>query len=473
MSTQFVSIEALKRTRRWEFVKPIRMRDLSGHKVLLLHPDSGSWAIIGSQDRPIVEALIEAADNGLLEELPRLEEQPLIEQFVRTGLLLKDGRAAWLPSDFDRSQLPVSLLILKMVGFCNLACTYCYDYNSVTYNRRMTPVIAEKAISQALERAGSRLNILFHGGEPLLAFKEIRSLVGFARGKAAEMGKAVEFSIQTNGTRFTSEVVDFLLSEKFSVGISLDGPPEINDRLRVDHAGRGHHAEIEHALNKYAGLKDSVGVLTTVTRYNVGHLTQAAEYVRDLGIRAWDTTLFQAEGRGESKEDEFSPAADDVIQAYLSLLDGIEEGKFDQIEICALLHYIRNVLFYRQGNMCLRSGGCGAGRDLVSISVDGTIEACDCIKQPELRLGSLHSITIGAALDSPTAKSIRSRSESELETCASCDVRVFCGGTCLAKAGGLTKVDTLECRLALSLFPAIFERIAASSRIEEYARQYP
>ena len=473
MSTQLVSIRALNACPRWEFVKPIRMRDLGGGKILLLHPRSGSWTIIGSEDQPIVEAVIKAADDGLLDELADLENQPLIKQFVKTGLLTKDGNAAWLPSDLDRSKQPVTLLILKMVGFCNLACTYCYDYNNVTYNRRMTVTTAETAISQAMERAGPRLNILFHGGEPLLAFDEIRLLVSFARRKAAQLEKTVEFSIQTNGTKFASDVVDLLLSERFSIGISLDGPPEMNDLQRVDHAGRGHYAEIERALNQYAGLKDRVGVLTTVTKYNVNHLTQVAEYVRDLGIGTWDTTLFQAEGRGENKTDEFNPAAADVIRSYLSLLDGIEEKKFDAVEICPVLHYIRNVLFLRQANMCLRGGGCGAARDLVSISVDGTIEACDCIKQPELRLGSLGNTTIGTALDSSTAEAIRSRSESKLETCATCDVRVFCGGTCLAKAGGLTKVDSLECQLSLALFPSIFERVAQSDRIEEYARLYP
>jgi uncharacterized protein len=473
MVTQFIPIQALKIRRRWEFVEPIRRRDLGAGKILLLHPGSGSWSIVSSKDQPIIEALITAADNGSLDRLHDLEKQPLITQFIRTGLLQKDGNAAWSTADFDRSKQPTTLLILKMVGFCNLACTYCYDYNSVTYRQFMTIETAEKAISQALGRVSPRLNILFHGGEPLLAFEAIRSLVSFARSKASEMGKTVEFSIQTNGTKFTDEIVEFLLSERFSVGVSLDGPAVINDRLRVDHAGSGHHAEIERALRDYPGLMDSVGVLTTVTRYNVNQLPQIAEYVRDLGIRVWDTTLFQAEGRGTGKSDDFAPAAEDVIQAYLSLLDGIEEGKFERIEICPLLHYIRNVLFYRQGNMCMRSGGCGAGRDLVSISVDGTIEACDCIKEPELRLGSMNSSTLDEALDNQAAKAIRSRTESTLEPCATCDVRVFCGGTCLAKAGGLAKIDTLECQLSLAVFPAIFERIASSKRVEEYARLYP
>ena len=473
MATQFTAIQPFKPRRLWEFVEPIRKRDLGRGKILLLHPDSGSWTISDTKDQSIIDALMKAAANGSLDKLPDLEDQPLINQFVRTGLLRKDGKAAWSPADFDRTKQPTTLLILKMVGFCNLACTYCYDYNSVTYKRTMEVETAEKAISQALVRAGTGLNILFHGGEPLLAFDEIKLLVTFARTRASELEKTVQFSVQTNGTRFTDEIVEFLLSNEFSVGLSLDGPPELNDLLRVDHAGQGHYADIERALRDYPRMLPFLGVLTTVTRYNVKQLPQIAEYVRDLGIRAWDTTLFQAEGRGVNKSDDFAPASEDVIQAYVSLLDGIEEGKFERIEICPLLHYIRNVLFYRQANMCLRSGGCGAGRDLVSISVDGTIEACDCIKQPELRLGSLDNTTLGEALDTPTARAIRERSESKLEPCTSCDVRVFCGGTCLAKAGGLAKIDTLECHLSLALFPAIFERLASSSRIEEYARLYP
>jgi uncharacterized protein len=120
--------------------------------------------------------------------------------------------------------------------------------------------------------------------------------------------------------------------------------------------------------------------------------------------------------------------------------------------------------------MCLRNG-CGAAADLVSIRVDGTIEACDCIKDPNLQLGSLREVSIKAALESTTANEIRGRTTDTLLACRTCDWRMMCGGTCLAKAS-LKSVDEQQCRLAMAQFPEIFKRLAKSNRLQEYARLF-
>jgi len=153
------------------------------------------------------------------------------------------------------------------------------------------------------------------------------------------------------------------------------------------------------------------------------------------------------------------------------LLDAVEQGEFDRFEVRPVLRYLRNVLTYRRQHMCLRDG-CGAAADLVSIRVDGTIEACDCIKDPELELGSLATMDINEALDTAAARSIRGRTTETLLPCRSCDWRVMCGGTCQAKAS-VTTIDEQQCRLAMALFPEIFRRLALSDRLLRYARLFP
>lgn len=471
MAAGLVTISPRKSS-RWQFVEPIKRHDLGHDRSLLLHPATGSWLIIHTEQLPILEVLLQAANEGILDSMESAESSPLIDTLLNSGLLTKGGITAWSGFSFDHARNRVGLLILKLVGYCNLACTYCYDYNRATYQERMSLETARQAIDEALLRAGECLNILFHGGEPLLAFEQIRQLVHFARQKAADEQKRIEFSIQTNGTQFRPEVVEFLLQERFSVGVSLDGPQVINDLLRVDHAGNGHHARTEQALRAYPALTDRVGVLTTVTRHNVGQLRDIALYVQSLGVRRWDATLFQAAGRGLGHEVDFAPATEDLIASYVSLLDGIERDDFLHLEVRPVLHYIRNVLSYERRNMCLRNC-CGAASDLVSVSVDGTIEACDCIKDPSLRIGSMRLGGIEGALDSEVAQRIRARSTRSLLPCQSCDWRVLCGGTCLAKAGGLDEVNEQECRLSMALFPEIFRRLAKSDKLERYARLFP
>jgi uncharacterized protein len=136
-----------------------------------------------------------------------------------------------------------------------------------------------------------------------------------------------------------------------------------------------------------------------------------------------------------------------------------------------VLRYLRNVLSTERRSMCLRDG-CGAAKDLVSISVDGTIQSCDCIGDPDLTLGTMSREGIGNALDSEMAEAIRGRSTSTLPHCHDCDWRSFCGGTCLARSG-LKRIDDQECEMALAIFPEIFRRLASSDRLERYARLFP
>jgi uncharacterized protein len=212
-------------------------------------------------------------------------------------------------------------------------------------------------------------------------------------------------------------------------------------------------------------------VLTTITRTNAALLLETARYVRDLGVRGWDTTLFEAHGRAEGAAAQFAPSTDIVIQSYFKLFDAVEAGEFDQMTVFPVLHYLRNVLSSQRRSMCLRDG-CGAARDLVSIGVDGSIQSCDCIADPALSLGRMDRLEIGEALDGSVAEAIRSRSTSTLSPCHECDWRSFCGGTCLARSG-LQQIDEVECQIAMGLFPDIFRRLANSDRLERYAPLFP
>lgn len=470
MQSPLIKIQSRNRS-RWKFVEPIKHHHLDDGRSLLIHPLTGSWIIIETKNIPAIEALMQAAREGLLESCGSADSSPLLQSLWKSGLVSRDGLSAWSEDWLDHSKNSVNMLILKMVGYCNLACSYCYDYNSVTYREHLPLPTAQEAIFQAFKRSVHTLNILFHGGEPLLAFDHIQQLVPFARRVAASHGRQVEFSIQTNGTQFRREVVEFLLRERFSIGLSLDGLPAIDDLLRIDHAGKGHHSKIERILKSHPDLLERVGVLTTITRYNVGDLVPFALYLQELGVRRWDTTLFQAAGRGLAGEHRFTPDTKDLISAYIDLLDAVEQGKFERLEVRTVLHYVRNVLSYQRRNMCLRDH-CGAANDLVTIGVDGAIEACDCIKDPSLRLGSMASEGIQGALSSDVAQSIRKRSTSELLPCNACDWRTLCGGTCLARAGALNAVDESECEISMTIFPEIFRRMGRSDRLERYAQLF-
>src|ERR1700733_805766 len=459
---------------RYRVLRPIRERRLSDELALLLHPPSGSWVMVRAQLVGAVQEFLDACESSGFQD-PALERSPLFDPLRNSGLIRDQLTGAGCqggcarPGSLNAGSGSLNTLILKLVGFCDLACDYCYDFRAENYSRRLSDEVARKAIVDSLARSGPVLKILFHGGEPLLAIAQIRALVPFAREAARAAEREVRFSVQTNGRHFSPATVDFLLENRVSIGVSLDGPAALNDRHRVDHSGRGRFDEIEKALRSNPRLLAKVAVLTTVTSTNAARLLETARYMRDLGIKHWDATLFQPLGRA-TQMPHFAPDTDIVIQSYFELFDAVEAGEFDQMTVAPVLRYLRNVLSGDRRSMCLRDG-CRAARALVSISVAGTIESCDCIGDRTLSLGHMERDGIAAALDSPIADTIRGRSTASLSPCQNCDWRSFCGGTCLARSG-LERIDEVECQISLSLFPEIFRRLASSDRLERYAQLF-
>jgi len=442
-----------------------------GSNTLLFEPNKGSWCFLNEADLKLVNDISKVLDSSSSTELNG-NLSPALETLYSKGIVSKNNRFIYDRHNFDHSRNKVNTLILKVVGFCNLACSYCYDYNEDRYKLKMSLETAKLVIDSVWDQTANDLKILFHGGEPMLARELIVDLIEYTKIKNLPSGKRITYSIQTNGTLLDDEWANIIRKYDISVGLSLDGYEEINDRNRFYHNGKGSFNKIISNLLKYPDILRRVGVLTVVTQQNVSQLFEIGKYFQKLGINSWKTILYQPGGRSPLHEGELGFDSIELVESYIKLFKGIEKGEFDDICITSILSYINNVLFYERDNMCLRST-CGAASDLVSISVDGTIEACDCITNLEYRLGKLiDKDSIAVALNSKPAKLIRERSVDSLYQCKSCDWKTFCGGTCLAKAGRVDKVDPTECVLSINMFELIFQSLSESPRLIDYANKF-
>lgn len=143
-------------------------------------------------------------------------------------------------------------LILELTGQCNLRCRYCvysehYPFNRGYTHDRMSVDVARRAVDLFMENhrrvhrrnPGSCPILGFYGGEPLIAFAELRATVEhFQRTWGEEFPDAL-LTVTTNGLLFTEEVQDFLVEHEFSIVLSLDGDRPDHDRNRVTPSGEG------------------------------------------------------------------------------------------------------------------------------------------------------------------------------------------------------------------------------------------
>jgi len=129
---------------------------------------------------------------------------------------------------------------------CNLKCPYCVK----NYNNLFSPVsiktdekikLINKCIDQfflyKLKNNVYSTNISFNGGEILLDWKLIKSIIERISNKYKNI--KVKYSLNTNMTLMTEEIAEFLYRYKFKVYISIDGYKEAHNKTRIYHDGRG------------------------------------------------------------------------------------------------------------------------------------------------------------------------------------------------------------------------------------------
>ena len=140
---------------------------------------------------------------------------------------------------------PLRQFILKVHSRCNLSCTYCYVYEMADQSwrhqpQRMSDSTARKTVERIAEHAEAHhldsIDIILHGGEPLLAGADW--LASLVRSLHDSVPATVNVSVQTNGTLLTRPMLETLKSLGISIGVSLDGDAEATGRSRVYANGR-------------------------------------------------------------------------------------------------------------------------------------------------------------------------------------------------------------------------------------------
>ncbi|UGQ09684.1 FxsB family radical SAM/SPASM domain protein [Yinghuangia sp. ASG 101] len=170
------------------------------------------------------------------------------------------------PSMLDTNWRPVPLrhFVVKVHSRCNLACDYCYLYEMADTSWRsaakaMSARVAERTAARIGEHARThgleRIEVILHGGEPLLAGAErIEGLVAAVRREVPDTTE-VSLSVQTNGVLLDEPMLDTLYDLRIAVGVSLDGGAGANDRHRRFADGRGSHDAVAEGLRRLRDAK--------------------------------------------------------------------------------------------------------------------------------------------------------------------------------------------------------------------------
>ncbi len=189
--------------------------------------------------------------------LPQGDAVELLGELVHAGVIATGEAVARQPAAPPKDY-PLHALVMNITNQCNLACTYCYEFGA---DKIATPAgkpkymdidTARASVDFLLAQSAERksVHITFFGGETLMNFRLLRDVVVYARERVAAEGRKVDFSLTTNATLLTDEIIEFLADNAIGVTVSMDGPAELQDKRRVYKSGKGSYAVIEPKLRK-------------------------------------------------------------------------------------------------------------------------------------------------------------------------------------------------------------------------------
>ncbi|WP_404712402.1 quinohemoprotein amine dehydrogenase maturation protein [Sphingomonas sp. MMS24-J13] len=331
------------------------------------------------------------------------------------------------PKDF-----PLQALVLNVTNQCNLACTYCYEFGAdkiatpAGKPKYMSIETAKESVDFLMKKSPGRraVNITFFGGETLMNFKLLREVVLYAEEQAAAQERGIGFSLTTNATLLTDEIIDFLSDHGIGVTVSMDGPPEMQDARRVYKNGKGSYAVIEPRLRKLIARHRTRAIAARVT------LTNGVTDVMRIYRHLKDDLGFHEVG--------FAPVTNSGDRDYAindnsmgEVLDGFHLLAEEWLEfaLAGKMHGFSNVS-ETIGELIQgvnKSHPCGAGLGLLGVSPSGDLSPCHRFTDADTH--TLGHISTG--IDDAKREDFLTRGHVEAKyECQSCWARPLCAGGC-------------------------------------------
>lgn len=376
------------------------------------------------------------------------EEETQLQYFNKQGLFLshhvqksEHPETRYVSSYIANS---VDSILLQVTQDCNLACQYCiYSQNYKTRNpshKKMSWATAKAAIDYLLAHSRDKEDIYigFYGGEPLMNFNLMRKCFEYLD---VHSTKNVHFTMTSNATLLTKEVVRTLVKYDVSILVSLDGPKEVNDSARIfAENGKGSYdvvvRNMEYIKKEYPEYyKENISynvVLHEDGINEVDRYLQREPLLEGIPFLANFLSDIYTEKQTEISENSREYYEYELFLAYL-----IKSGKLKSTHKSMLLSKRLAILEEFNSHQCERvrlpekghrSGPCIPGIQKLFVTADGKLFPCEQVNElyDATCLGDLKS-----GIDCQKAMKLLNLEQYTTESCRTCWAYSLCN-ICLA-----------------------------------------
>ena len=336
-----------------------------------------------------------------------------------------DAAAAKASSQFQVFAKPIGAV-------CNLDCAYCYYVkkkqlfqDSDSFN--MPDDILETYILQHIQASpGRETHFTWHGGEPtLLGIDYFRKVVELQQ-KHKPHSFSVTNNMQTNGVLIDEAWCRFLSEEKFTVGLSLDGPERMHDTYRLTKSGSPTHKQAMHGYELLRRHGVPCDILCVVHAGNVTYPSRVYSFFREIGGRYIGFIPLVEIENGESVSGRTAPA--EAWGDFLcTIYDEWLSRDIGRIKVQIFEEVARTALGHKHA-LCIFRDTCG---DVPVVEHNGDFFSCDHFVDIEHNLGNITETPLVEMLESPAQRAFgNAKSELLPRYCLKCDVLDMCRGGC-------------------------------------------
>ena len=340
------------------------------------------------------------------------------------------------------------IMYLIVTTKCNLACKYCYIENNVCNNNleiNMPKETAKKAIDYYIDHIVKynveNPEIIIYGGEPLVNWEVVKYIINYTRQCSKDYNIDVTISIVSNGTLLNESIINFIKQNNVRIGISIDGPKEINDSNRVFR--NGNHSVYDNIINKIKILDEKgvdYGFSITLSNYFIEHQGEAINWLESIGLKGMSYNLFHYTTNDNSWDKTYNEQSDFVIKSFEEIfktLGVVEDREYRKVESI-------------QKSEFKFSDCAGVGCNQITIRPNGNISICHCYsKTDRYVIGNIFNMSFDDILKSSEANFWKKRSTIFNEQCLKCPSLFIFGGECPAQAenlfGSRSEIDKPFC----------------------------
>lgn len=399
------------------------------HNKILITNDLGRYMFLEKEDfRKLVGKTIDL-DSCVGKEL--INNKMVYQE---SNLLFSKQNEFLLRESKSQIVTATALHIFVVTTACNLNCKYCQANNGTKVpNCFMTLETAEKAVEIALQSPERNLSFEFQGGEPLMNFSVIKHIVEYS--EEHNTNHNIAYSIVSNLTLLTDEILDFFAEHNVSISTSLDGNESLHNYNRPLKSGAGSFEYVAKKINQIKEKVLSVGAIQTTTKASLPYAKEIVDTYVELGFNSIFIRHLTQLGKAQKNWGEIGYSAEQYLDFYRGALDYIIELNKENVEI---IEQHAAILLKRMNGtitnyMELRSP-CGAGIGQLAYFADGRVFTCDEgrmlaeMGNDAFLLGDVRNDTYCSIINNRVCKAACASSILEtIPSCCDCVYQPYCG----------------------------------------------